>query len=93
MVGTKIKVQSTYRNSDDNATLVEKLSACDSKGPLSVHIAKLIYNEHNASFYALGRIMSGTLKKGDQVKVMGEGFTLEEEEDVVVKEVQRLWLL
>ena len=40
----------------------------------------------------MGRIMSGTVKKGDEVKILGEGYTLEEEEDMVVKTVGKLWI-
>ncbi len=37
-------------------------------------------------------MISGTLKVGEQIKVLGEGFTLEEEEDIVVKKVSNLWI-
>jgi U5 small nuclear ribonucleoprotein component len=32
------------------------------------------------------------LKKGDQVKVLGENYNLDEEEDMVIKEVTNLWI-
>jgi len=46
---------------------------------------KLIYNENSGHFYSYGRIISGTVRKGEQVKVLGEGYTLEEEEDMIVR--------
>lgn len=36
--------------------------------------------------------MSGTVRAGHQVKVLGENYTLEDEEDMKVKEISRLWL-
>ena len=68
------------------------LAKCDPKGPLCVQVLKLIYNEYGNNFYSLGRIISGTLKKGAMLRVMGEGYTLEEEEDCLLKEAERLWL-
>lgn len=44
-------------------------------------------------FYAFGRVISGTLTAGQDVKVMGENFSLEEEEDVVVATASKLWIL
>ena len=44
-------------------------------------------------FYAYGRVVSGTLKQGQEVKVLGEAYTLEEEEDIAVARASRLWLL
>jgi U5 small nuclear ribonucleoprotein component len=52
----------------------------------------LIHNEQTGHFYSLGRIISGTIKRGDDVKVLGEGFTIEEEEDMIVRNVTRLWI-
>ncbi len=47
--------------------------ACDSKGPLMIHIAKLYPRPDCSAFDAFGRVMSGTVRVGQQVKVLGEG--------------------
>ncbi len=44
-------------------------------------------------FYAYGRVISGTISSGQDVKVMGENFSLDEEEDVVVATASKLWIL
>jgi len=54
---------------------LNSLSTCDSKGPLAINVVKLFNNEHMATFYSFGRIISGTLKEGDDVKVLGENYT------------------
>lgn len=51
-----------------------------------------MYNESKGNFYSFGRIISGTIKKGDEVKVLGEGYTIEEEEDMIMRKVERLWI-
>ena len=60
---------------------------------MCINIVKLFNNEMDDCFYAFGRIISGTLTAGQDVKVMGEAFTLEEEEDVAIARASRLWIL
>lgn len=38
-------------------------------------------------------MISGTLREGQEVKVLGENFNLDEEEDVVVARASKLWIL
>lgn len=45
------------------------------------------------TFDVLGRVLSGTIKKGDSVKILGEGFEPGDQEDVFVKEASKLYLL
>ncbi len=51
---------------------VSFMDACNPRGPLVVAVAKLFPRQDCSRFDALGRIMSGTLRPGDRVKV-GEG--------------------
>ena len=90
--GTLLKVQNYYRNSNDSQEIAESLGKCDPKGKLCINILKLIYNESTGNFYSFGRVISGTVHKGDTVKVLGEGYTLEEEEDVIVRSISKLWI-
>ena len=66
---------------------------CNAEGPLCINIVKLFNNELEETFYAYGRVISGTIKAGQDVRVLGEAFTLEEEEDVVVAKATKLWIL
>ena len=90
--GTKRLVSHYYRNSSDDQVIPERLSKCDAKEPLCLNVVKLIYNDVTGGFYSFGRILSGTLKRGDEVRVLGEGYTLEEEEDASVRTASRLWI-
>jgi len=65
---------------------------CRSDGPVSVHVTKLYHATDAQSFRAFGRVVSGTLKKGSQVKVLGEGYSPEDEEDMMRATVDDLWV-
>ncbi|KAK0521089.1 hypothetical protein OC834_006797 [Tilletia horrida] len=61
--------------------LFASLARCDPDGPLVVHITKLFPSADASSMRAFGRVLSGTVRVGDQVNVLGEGFTQDDEED------------
>lgn len=48
--------------------------------------------EDGVQFHAFGRVLSGTIQAGQPVKVLGENYTLEDEEDSQVCTVGRLWI-
>jgi 116 kDa U5 small nuclear ribonucleoprotein component len=56
---------------------------CDQDGPLIVHVTKLFNKADAKSFYALGRVMSGIARAGTKVRVLGEGYSLSDEEDML----------
>lgn len=60
------------------------MSSCDQDGQLVVHITKLFNTADATAFNAFGRIMSGTARPGQQVRVLGQGYTIDDEEDMVV---------
>lgn len=43
-------------------------------------------------FQVLARIMSGTLHAGQDVRILGENYTLQDEEDSRILTVGRLWI-
>jgi U5 small nuclear ribonucleoprotein component len=68
------------------------MKACDAEGPLMVQIAKLYHTTDAQSFRAFGRVISGTIRKGMGVKVLGEGYSPEDEEDMMKATVDDLWI-
>lgn len=44
-------------------------------------------------FDAFGRVLSGTIHKNQTVKVLGENYTLEDEEDMAIKNVKGLYIM
>lgn len=43
-------------------------------------------------FDAFGRVYSGKIQTGQAVRVLGEGYSPDDEEDMTVKEVTKLWV-
>jgi 116 kDa U5 small nuclear ribonucleoprotein component len=83
------KIEHIY-SGDMTSAYGAALRGCDPNGPLMVQIVKL-YNADNVStFDAFGRVMSGTLKVGQNVRVLGESYSPDDEEDMAVKEVSGL---
>lgn len=69
-----------------------KMEACDQDGLLVVHITKL-FNTQDAKFFnAFGRVLSGIARPRQQVSVLGEGYTLEDEEDMVGATIKDVWI-
>jgi len=48
--------------------------------------------DDGVQFHAFGRVLSGTIHAGQPVKVLGENYTLEDEEDSQICTVGRLWI-
>lgn len=57
-----------------------------------VHITKLYHTTDAQSFRAFGRVISGTLRKGAEIKVLGEEYSPEDEEDMMKATVEDLWI-
>ena len=73
------KTERTFTGPQDSA-LAESIRQCNPKGPLMVQVTKLYSSVDARSFQAFGRVMSGTLRRGDKVRVLGEEYSLDDEE-------------
>lgn len=73
---------------DLGSSYAEAMKSCDPKGPLMLHIVKLYNSTDVESFEAFGRILSGTISQGQQVRVLGEAYSPDDEEDMTIKTVQ-----
>ena len=56
-----------------------------SKGPLLVNTVKMYHKSDYKSFDVLGRVISGSLKKKDRVRILGENYEIGDEEDMFIK--------
>jgi len=91
MLIVSLQVQATYTG-PQTSELAESMRTCDPDGPLMVQVAKLYHTTDAQSFRAFGRIISGTLRKGQELKVLGEGYSPEDEEDMMVATVEDIWV-
>jgi len=79
-VGGRAKVDLFYSGPRDSA-LAERMRACSPSGGLLVAVTKLYPRGDGAAFDALGRVMCGTVRPGDRVRVLGEAYSPDDEED------------
>ncbi|CAN0878970.1 110 kDa U5 small nuclear ribonucleoprotein component CLO [Linum grandiflorum] len=83
------KVDHIYTGPKDSL-LYKSMTECDPSGPLMINVTKLYPKPDCSSFDAFGRVYSGKVMTGQSVKVLGEGYSPEDEEDMTVKEVTKL---
>ncbi|KAK3090695.1 hypothetical protein FSP39_013824 [Pinctada imbricata] len=80
LTNAQIKVEHIYTGPSDS-DLAEMMHACDADGPLMVHTTKLYPTQDATSFHVFGRIVSGTLYANQEVRILGENYSLQDEED------------
>lgn len=88
---SKKKIEHIYTGPQDSE-LFEAMVECDPDGPLMVHTTKQYSTQDATSFHIFGRVMSGTLHANQEVHILGENYTLMDEEDSRIVTVGRLWI-
>ncbi|EGG17824.1 U5 small nuclear ribonucleoprotein subunit [Cavenderia fasciculata] len=74
-----------------NGTYGEALKKCDPNGPLVVYVTKLLTNDAGTGFDCLGRVLSGTVRRSSEVRVLGERYSIDtNEEDLVLEELTKV---
>lgn len=86
-----LKVQHCY-NGNVNSKLACDVAKCEASGPLYIQTTKNYATQDATAFHVLGRVFSGTLHAGDEVKILGENYSVQDEEDCRIMTVGRLWL-
>lgn len=89
--GAKQKLEKYYTGPLDSKTATSMLE-CDSDGPLVVQICKLFNTQDAQGFNSFGRVLSGTARPGDQVRVLGENYSIDDEEDMVNATLETVWI-
>ena len=81
--GAANKVELHYTG-DLDSTEAAAMRRCDIRGPLVINVVKLLSAPDASHFFAFGRVMSGTVSEGQQVRVLGEAYSSEDGEDMAV---------
>ncbi|TWU76168.1 hypothetical protein ED733_002260 [Metarhizium rileyi] len=68
------------------------MKACNQNGPLVIHVTKLFSTSDAKSFYSFGRVLSGIARPGMAVRVLGEGYSLDDEEDMSTATVEQVFI-
>uniref|UniRef100_A0A6P7GA94 116 kDa U5 small nuclear ribonucleoprotein component n=1 Tax=Diabrotica virgifera virgifera TaxID=50390 RepID=A0A6P7GA94_DIAVI len=87
----KTKIDHVYTG-PNTSKVYEDMVNCDQEGILMVHSSKMYPTEDCTFFQVLGRVMSGTLHAGTDVRILGENYTIQDEEDSRILTVGRLWI-
>ncbi|KAK3309945.1 P-loop containing nucleoside triphosphate hydrolase protein [Chaetomium strumarium] len=72
--------------------VAESMKKCDQNGPLVVYVTKLFNTADAKSFYSFGRVMSGIARPGTEVRVLGESYSLDDEEDMVLAKISDVFI-
>ena len=48
---------------------------CDPDGPVMMYVSKMVPAADKGRFYAVGRVFSGTVTSGLEVRIMGPDYT------------------
>ena len=89
--GAQKKLDRYYTGPTDTKT-AESIAKCDQDGPLVLQITKLFNTPDAEHFYSFGRVLSGIAKAGQQVRVLGEGYTIDDEEDMSISTISDTWI-
>eukprot|EP00993_Chasmostoma_nieuportense_P003043 NODE_378_length_2322_cov_22.140774_g351_i0.p1 GENE.NODE_378_length_2322_cov_22.140774_g351_i0~~NODE_378_length_2322_cov_22.140774_g351_i0.p1 ORF type:complete len:652 (-),score=203.98 NODE_378_length_2322_cov_22.140774_g351_i0:64-2019(-) len=89
--GAEAKVRHLYSGSMEDP-IAEDMMDCHKAGKLAVYVTKLFHTSDASSFLAWGRVMSGVLKYNSKVKVLGEAYSVDDEEDMCIRDVSNLYL-
>lgn len=87
----KTKIDHVYTGPKEGK-IYEDMMKCDQDGALMVHTVKMYPTDDCTFFQVLGRVLSGTIHSGQEVKVLGENYSLYDEEDSRILQVGRLWI-
>jgi len=91
MENAKQKVGQMYSGTSETERYDDMVD-CNQDGRLMVHTTKQYPTEDTTCFHVLGRVMSGTLHAGQEVRLLGENYTVFDEEDSRTLRVGRLWI-
>ncbi|KAL9009122.1 MAG: hypothetical protein Q9180_009430, partial [Flavoplaca navasiana] len=86
------KKLSQYYTGPTDTQVASSIECCDQDGPLVIQITKLFNTADATGFYSFGRVMSGIARAGQQVRVLGEGYTLDDEEDMTIATIADTWI-
>jgi len=91
LANARTKVEHCYTG-PLTSDLAESMMACDPEGTLMVHTSKQYPTPDGTAFHVFGRVFSGTLQSGQMVRILGENYSLHDEEDSRLLQAGRLWI-
>ncbi|KAI0978183.1 hypothetical protein GJ496_011493 [Pomphorhynchus laevis] len=85
------KISSCYSGNIDSE-IAQSMCNCDPQASLVVHTSKNYSTSDASQFHVFGRVFSGTLCANSLIKILGESYSLMDEEDSKICTAGRLWV-
>jgi len=74
-------------------SICDAIRKCDKDAELSMYISKMVPTAEKGRFIAFGRVFSGTIATGQQVRIYGPDYEFGKKRDLYVKKIQRTLLM
>merc|ERR1719420_1707381 len=91
-IAQKYRCEILYSGSLDDP-ICDAIRACDPNAHLSMYISKMCPTSEKGRFIAFGRVFSGTVATGQQVRIYGPDYVPGKKRDLYVKKIQRTLLM
>ena len=77
-----------------NDECAKAMMECNPNGPVMMFISKMVPTSDNGRFYAFGRVFSGKVKAGEEVRILGPDYKQGKQVDFHIKRIQRvvIWM-
>ncbi|KAA3675336.1 116 kDa U5 small nuclear ribonucleoprotein component [Paragonimus westermani] len=92
VASASLKVANTYTGPLDSQLARDMLDCSMDAKHVMVHTTKLYPDQEAITFHVFGRVLCGTLHAGQVVRVLGENYSLTDEEDSRQATIGRLWV-
>jgi len=91
-VAQKYRVGNLYGGPVDD-TAAQAIMNCDKSAGLIMYVSKMVPTSEKGRFYAFGRVFSGTIGTGQEVRIQGPDYMPGSKKDLFVKKIQRTVLM
>lgn len=88
----RYRVETLYEGPMDDESAVG-IRDCDPSGPLVLYVSKMVPTTDKGRFYAFGRVFSGTVRPGKEIRIQGPNYVPGKKDDLFIKSVQRTVLM
>jgi elongation factor 2 len=91
-VAQRYRVGNLYSGPIDDET-AQAIIDCKSDNGVVMYVSKMVPTSEKGRFYAFGRVFSGTIATGQEVRIQGPDYTPGSKKDLFVKKIQRTVLM
>jgi elongation factor 2 len=88
----KYRVENLYSGPLDSIE-AESVRKCDPNGIVAMYVSKMVPIGDTGRFIAFGRVFSGTMKTGQEVRILGANYEYGKNKDLAIKSVQKVLLM